>query len=394
MKVLHVIPSLSRAHGGPTRALALMERALAEQGVSVDTATTDDDGPGRRNGKACGRPLQENGALHWYFAKGMEFYKPSPAFARWISREVGRYDLVHIHALFSFTTPVAAWAARRAGVPYVIRPLGTLNSYGMNRRRPWLKGLSMRLIEGPALRQAAAVHFTSDAEAAEARQLGIPMNEVVIPLGVEPEFASGPRGSDSCFAGLHGAPCALFLSRLDAKKNLEGLLAAVALLKDERPHLHLLVAGDGSPNYVASLKARAATLGITGQLTWAGHLEGDAKAAAFASADVFVLPSFSENFGIAAAEALAAGLPCVLGEGVAIAGDVVRAGAGLVVGTDAQSIAEGLRLIITNQVALDTMSVNARRLAQERFSVQAMGVSLKRLYTDILNGSNGFPGSH
>lgn len=385
MKVLHVIPSLSRVHGGPTRALELMERALAEQGVSVDTATTDDDGPGHRNGRACGQPLEENGARHWYFAKRLEFYKPSPAFARWIAGNVGRYDLVHVHALFSFTTTTAAWAARRAGVPYVIRPLGTLNSYGMNRRRPWLKGLSMRLIEGPALRQAAAVHFTSEAEAAEARQLGISMNEVVIPLGVEPECASGPRGSDSCFAGLHGAPCALFLSRLDAKKNLEGLLAAVALLKDEMPHLHLLVAGDGSPNYVASLKARAATLGITDQLTWAGHLEGEAKAAAFASADVFVLPSFSENFGIAAAEALAAGLPCLLSEGVAIAGDVVRAGAGLVVGTDAQSIAEGLRLIITNQVALDTMSVNARRLAQERYSIQAMGSSLKQLYTDILN---------
>jgi hypothetical protein len=63
MKVLHVIPSLSRVHGGPTRALALMEGALAEQGVTVETATTDDDGPGRHNGKACGQPLQENRAL-------------------------------------------------------------------------------------------------------------------------------------------------------------------------------------------------------------------------------------------------------------------------------------------------------------------------------------------
>ena len=131
MKALHVIPSLSSVHGGPTRALTLIERALASQGVMVETATTDDDGPGRRNGKACSRPLAENGAVHWYFAKCAEFYKPSPAFARWITREVGRYDLVHIHALFSFVAPVAAWAARRAGVPYVVRPLGTLARYGM-----------------------------------------------------------------------------------------------------------------------------------------------------------------------------------------------------------------------------------------------------------------------
>ena len=392
MKVLHVIPSLSPIHGGPTRALALMERALAAQGVRVETATTDDDGPGRRNGRACGQALEENGARHWYFAKRLEFYKPSPAFARWIAGNVRNYDLVHIHALFSFTTTMAARAARQAAVPYIIRPLGTLNNYGMKRRRPWLKDLSMRWIEGPALRQAAAVHFTSEAEVVQARQLGISMKEVLIPLGVEAELAAGAGGSDP-FAGLHGAPCALFLSRLDPKKNLEGLLAAAALLKDEMPHLHLLVAGDGLPGYVASLKARAAALGITDHLTWAGHLEGDAKAAAFATADVFVLPSFSENFGIAAAEALAAGLPCVLGEGVAIAKDVVQARAGLAVAPDAQSIADGLRRIIADKQELLAMSANARRLAQDRFSVQALGISLKRLYTDILNGSNAFPGT-
>jgi glycosyltransferase involved in cell wall biosynthesis len=393
MKVLHVIPSLSHVHGGPTRALALMEGALAEQGVTVETATTDDDGPGRHNGKACGQPLQENGAVHWYFSKALEFYKPSPAFARWIARNVHHYDLVHIHALFSFTTPAAAWAARRAGVPYVVRPLGTLNGYGMNRRRPWLKALSMRFVEGPLLRQAAAVHFTSEEEAAEARQLGIAMREAIIPLGVETGAAVSPGPNGSRFAGLGGSPCALFLSRLDAKKNVEGLLDAVTLLKDEMPGLRLLVAGDGLPDYVASLKARAQSLGISGRVTWAGHVEGAAKADAFAAADVFVLPSFSENFGIAAAEALAAGLPCLLGEGVAIARDVVAAGAGAAVSTDPQSVADGLRRIMASNEGLVVMSANARRLAQERFSTQAMGASLKHLYTGILNGANGFSGS-
>jgi glycosyltransferase involved in cell wall biosynthesis len=381
MKVLHVIPSLSRIHGGPTEAVALMERALAAQGIHVETAATDDDGPGKRNGKVCGQPLSENGVQHWYFPKRMDFYKPSPAFARWIRREVARFDLVHIHALFSFTSSVAARAAYRAGIPYVLRPLGTLNDYGMNERRPWLKGFSMQLLEGPALRRAAGVHFTSEAEAAQARGLGISFREAVIPLAVEPPASAGGQ---SAFAQLRGSPCVLFLSRLDPKKNIEELLAAVALLKDDTPALRLLIAGDGAPEYVASLKARVDEMRISQQVIWAGHLDGAMKSAAFAAADVFVLPSYSENFGIAAAEALAAGVPCVLGEGVAIAKEMVEAGAGLAVNTDAQSIADGLRRIIADQEALVRMGKNARRLAQERFSMQAMGTRLKQLYTEIL----------
>jgi glycosyltransferase involved in cell wall biosynthesis len=391
MKVLHVIPSLSRSHGGPTTALALMERALTAQGVTVETATTDDDGPGRRNGRPCSQPLRENGVVHWYFSKLADFYKPSPQFARWIASKAADYDLIHIHALFSFTSAAAAWAAHRAGVPYVVRPLGTLNAYGMRERRPWLKKLAMRLVDGVILRRAAAVHFTSAEEAAEAAELGIPMNVAVVPLGVETHDCRSPEGD--CIepeSERRLETCVLFLSRLDAKKNLEGLLDAIAILKPEIPGLLLLVAGAGAPDYVASLKARAARAGVADCVVWAGHIEASAKAAAFARADVFVLPSFSENFGIAAAEALAQGLPCVLGHGVALAKDVAAAHAGVSVMTDPESIAQGLRLIIASKAGLTLMSANARQLALERFSAQAMGANLKRLYTGILNGSEGF----
>jgi glycosyltransferase involved in cell wall biosynthesis len=381
MKVLHVIPSLSLTEGGPTRAIAAMAQALAAQGITVETASTDDAGPGRRNGKPLAQPLPENGVVHWYFAKRTDFYKWSPAFARWIRGEVRHYDLLHIHAVFSFTSTTAARAARAAGVPYVVRPLGTLNDYGMTRRRPWLKAASIRFVDGPLLRDAAAVHFTSDEEAMEARKLGLPLKEAVIPLGIAvPAVARAKTFTNT----LPAAPRLLFLSRLDAKKNLEGLLDAIALLKTEMPQLHLVVAGAGTSEYVNSLKARTHSLGVDDFVEWAGHVEAEAKAAAFAGADLFVLPSYSENFGIAAAEALGAGLPCVLGEGVAIANDVVKAGAGIAVGTDATSIARGLRRIITDHEALPALSANALRLARERYSIEAMGVNLKRLYEGIL----------
>lgn len=383
MKVLHVIPSLSTVHGGPTRALAMMERALLAQGVAVETATTDDGGPGRRNGKPCGRPLAEEGAVRWYFAKTFEFYKPSVAFAGWIASEVRRYDLVHIHSLFSFTSTIAAWAAQRAGVPYMVRPLGTLNAYGLRRRRPLAKALSMQLIESRILQRAAAVHFTSEQEAQEAGQLGIPMRSAVIPLAVEP--ATAAPAAWHRFTELRGAPCILFLSRLDPKKNVEALLDAVAMLALEQRTVRLLIAGDGTPAYVSTLRSRAAALGLSQRLIWAGHVEGDDKAAAFAAADLFALPSHSENFGIAAAEALAAGLPCLLGEGIAIAGEVSDADAGVAVASDAGSICAALRRMIDDKEGLIRMSGNARCLAQQRYSLEAMGVALKRLYVDVLN---------
>ncbi len=382
MKVLHVIPSLAEVHGGATAALLSMERALSVQGVEVETATTDDDGPGKHNGRPCGVALAEDGIRRWYFRKGFEFYKVSGPFATWIASNAQRYDLLHIHALFSFTSVVAAMAAHRARVPYIIEPIGTLNRYGMTQRRPALKRLSMRFIEGPILARAAAVRFTSDQEASEAAQQGLTLKPVVIPLGVEMPDEVNLRERSPADEG-RGFNL-LFLSRLDPKKNLEGLLDAFSLVADEHPDARLTIAGDGAAPYVASLKARASAMALAGRIDWAGHVEGADKRRAFETADIFVLPSYSENFGMAAAEALAYGIPCLLGRGVAVSDDVVQAAAGIAVTTEAADIARGLQFMMADKSALRVMSSNARQLALNRFSMRSMGDRLNHLYTEIL----------
>ncbi len=345
MRVLHAIPSLSPAHGGPSQALPMMERALSAVGVVVETVTTDDDGRRRRVNKPLGRPLNENGAVRWYFPKQMEFYKVSVPLLRWLPREVRRFDVVHVHALFSFASVAAAWTVRCACVPYVIRPLGVLNRYGMTRRRALTKRASFRGIEGPLLRDAAAVHFTSGPEQAEAEMLGAPMRSVVIPLGIEHEAPGDREAFLAAHPALRNRIRVLFLSRLDPKKNVEGLLRALNLLPAEFGDLALVVCGDGAVDYSAELRRLADTLGIADRVVWTGRLEGEAKSAALAAADLFLLPSFSENFGIAAVEALAAGLPCVLGRGVAIAEEIQAAGAGVCVDAAPEAIAEGIRAL-------------------------------------------------
>ena len=384
MRVLHVIPSLWQGDGGPSSALRAMERALAAQGVTVETATTDDAGPGARALRAGSGPVHEDGVTRRYFAKRSDVYKWSPGFARWISRAARNYDLLHLHALFSFTTTAASQAARRDAIPYVVRPLGTLDEWGLRHRRPWLKKLSMRMIEMPLLRSAAAVHFTSDEEARQASALRIDWRASVIPLGIAmpPPAAARTSASD-------GAVRALYLSRLAPKKNVEGLLDAMSIVQDDLPQMHLTIAGNGDAAYVQSLRERADALGLGERLRWLGHVDGQVKRRAFEQADFFVLASHSENFGIAAAEALAHGLPCLLGEGVAIARDVVDAGAGLSVAPSAEAIAAGLRLMMP-PTARAPMRPAAVRLARERYSLDAMGARLKQLYTDIL-AARGLP---
>ena len=168
------------------------------------------------------------------------------------------------------------------------------------------------------------------------------------------------------------------------KKNLEGLLQAFAEVSPAFPAVRLLVAGDGDQAYLAQLQALAASLGLGDRVAWAGHVEGELKASALAGAMAFVLPSFSENFGIAAAEALMAGLPCVLGHGVAIAGDVAAAGAGLAVEPDAASVAMALRQVLGDEAGRAEMGAAASALARERYSAEAMGKNLVRLYSEIL----------
>jgi glycosyltransferase involved in cell wall biosynthesis len=244
----------------------------------------------------------------------------------------------------------------------------------------------MALIEGPILRHAAAVHFTSRAELEEAQAIGVPMRGVVIPLGVDVE--DGPPARPLHHAALADRRVILFLASLDPRKNLEAVIDAVAASAMLRGSCALVVAGTGETGYVAKLKARAAAAGISEYTLWLGHVEGAEKRAALAAADVFALPSFMENFGIAAAEALLAGVPCVLGEGVAIAAAVEEAGAGIRVRPRAPAVAQALEQVLGGEPALvHAMGLRAKALVESEFSTAAMAQRLIALYEEVRSHS-------
>jgi len=436
LRVLHVIPSLSPGDGGPSFAMPLMARGLELSGVQVDVATTEGDREQRIN---------QNGVSVLYFPRQSEFYKVSLPLSRWLSEHIRDYDLVHIHALFSYSSYAAARLATKNGVPYIVRPLGVLNRWGMQNRRKLLKRFSFHFIEQRIMRNAAAIHYTSQQERLEAAETGVRNESVVIPLAVDLSGfreLPGPEPFHQKFPDARGREIILFLSRLDPKKGLDLLLRAFAacdgrrmtddgrrmtedgrpvtgdgrrmtedgrpvtgdgrrITEDGRPSSVvrrpsssvvgplLVIAGDGNDQFVEGLRRLAGELGIADEILWSGFLGGDDKLSAMAAASVFVLPSYSENFGIALAEAMAAGLPCVLSDQVGIAVDANGYDAGLVVPCEVGPLASAMQRLLDDPELRGRLGANARRLVDDRFSVEAMSASLVKLYERVLSRDTG-----
>ncbi len=391
MKVLHVIPSISPLRGGPSRAVIDMVAALRIQEVDAAILTTNDHGPGLHPDLVTGRWREHQGVPVLAFARwsppvaALREFAYSPTLSLWLARHLKDYDLLHIHALFSYPSTSAMAQARWAGVPYILRSIGQLSPWSLAQSRG-RKRLMLRLIERRNLQRAALLHFTTGAERDEAACLGLVPPSLVLPLGVRgPDLPAQPADHRSPAAPVHF----LFLSRLHPKKQLENLLDALALLQHRRPEASwdLAIAGDGEPRYVAALQERARGLGLGARCRWLGFVAGEAKWRALEAADWFVLPSAAENFGIAAVEALAAGTPVILSPEVAVAADVARAGAGLVSASDPEALA------LTLATALERPSLSRRaaalNLAETDFSWSTIALQLRDAYRQVLTSSAG-----
>ena len=382
MKVLHVIPSISPLRGGPSVAALEMTAALRQMGVDARILSTDDHGSGSLSDLPIGQWTDVEGVPVLLFRRwaapvaAVRDFAFSPGLSRWLHANGQQFDLLHVHALFSYPSTGAMAYARSAGIPYVVSTIGQLCVWSLQQgsRR---KRLYLRLLERANLEGAAALHFTTTAEQDEARQLGLTAPSLVLPLGVKapPDLPFPEAAPPVRF---------LFLSRLHPKKRLEVLFDALALVQARAPGAawQLAIAGDGGADYVTSLRQRAQALNLGDRYHWLGFLEGRAKWEELAVAHWFVLPSASENFGIAAIEALAVGTPPILSPGVAIAEQIQATGAGWMVPGQVEPLAERLIAALAGPTA--EMSSAARQLASESFSWDVIGANLKTAYADCV----------
>jgi glycosyltransferase involved in cell wall biosynthesis len=383
MRVLHVIPSVSPLRGGPSKAVIEMVQALRQQGVDAAILTTNDHGPAVDPSLPTGRWIQRQGVPLLAFPRWSPPLAPlrefavSPALAFWLRRHIHRFDLLHVHAIVSFPSTWSMAQARRSGVPYLVRTIGQLSPWSLSqsgRRKRWMLGL----LERGNLDGAAALHFTSSAERDEAAGLGLTPATLVLPLGVRSVPSEGPVATRTP-QGVRF----LFLSRLHPKKQLDRLIEALGLLQSRHPEAEwsLRIAGRGDPPYEAELRALAARHGIDGRCHWLGQVEGAAKDRELARADWLVLPSAAENFGIAVAEALAAGTPVIVSPQVAVADLVATAGAGLVCPSEPSALAETLATALAG--ASPTLRAAARNLAEHHLAWPAIAAELSSAYAAI-----------
>jgi glycosyltransferase involved in cell wall biosynthesis len=387
IKILHVIPSVSPTEGGPSVAVKAIAAELNCRGCSVDVATTNDGGRGSYLDVPLGREVVEAGVRYFFFRKQVHLYKVSLPLARWLATNIPQYDVIHVHALFSFASVAAGRAAAASRVPYVVRPLGVLNKWGVENRRAALKRISLKLVELPMLRRAAALHFTSEAERQEAISICADISAVrsaVIPLPI-PQVESGSAADFVAkFRQAKNRRIVLFLSRIDPKKGIELLLESFADVHRTYADSLLVIAGVGDALYTATLERIASELGIADHVVWTGHITGPIKAAAFAAASCFVLPSHSENFGIAAAEALAAGTPTIVSPGVAISAEINAYDAGIVTGRGRTEVAGAIVRLLDDCTLAERVKQGGRRLVRERYSPEAVGAALLQLYADVV----------
>lgn len=375
--------------------MPLIAQGLHRAGAEIDVAATAGDEEASALNGNLGNAVSRDGVNYFYFRRQTEFYKVSRPLTRWLGRHIRDYDLVHIHALFSYSAYTAANLAIRNRVPYVVRPLGVLNRWGMENRRRLLKQLSFRFIERRILANAAAVHYTSQQERLEAEQTGSTTASVVIPLGVDTSVfrGAGKMPFYVRFPSARHRQIILFLSRLDQKKGLDILLKAFAQVRRAHPTSLLVVAGDGEAEFVAGLKTLSVELGIAGHVLWTGFIGGDEKTAAFREASVFVLPSYSENFGLAVVEAMASGLPSVVSDQVGVATDVEEFQAGAVVPCDVVALSSAINELLADENKRQRFGANAVRLVDERFSIEATTRSLIKLYSSVVDRHNASVGA-
>jgi glycosyltransferase involved in cell wall biosynthesis len=386
VKILHVISNISARYGGPAKACRDMCRALAEAGHEVTIFTTNRDHPSGLLPVPAGRDVAEDGYRIVYFPVEFGPYLVSLGMARRLRRETGGFDVVHIHGLYRFPQAMAARCCRRASVPYIVRPHGSLDPFLYHRRRRRLvKRAYERAVEFPNLNRATAIHFTAEEEMALTAPLGLKAPGVVIPNGINPaDFEDLPeRGRFRARHGLGDAPVVLHLGRVNFKKGLDILVDAVARTGDDVKNLRLVIAGPDNEGYGRQVEGWIARHGLGDRVLVTGMLQGDDKRAALADADVFALPSYSENFGLAVVEAMACGIPVVISDRVNIWREVRKAGAGLVTPCDAAEVAKALTGLLTDPERRARMGESGRRLARERYDWRILVGELEALYRRV-----------
>lgn len=357
MKVLHIIPGISKKSGGPSRSCQGLIASLCEAGVDAWLYSFD----GMEPWIDGVRRLRTQGA-----ALSIEDLK--------------QFDLMHLHSVWGWNIHQAAVLCRKAGVKYVVAPRGMLEPWALKQR--WLKKkIAWWLYLRNDLKKAAALHATAASEEEQFRKLGFSQKVIVSPNGVNlPSFNLQPSTSTS--------KRALFMSRMHAKKGVSELIEAWRRIKPNDWTLELVytVRNDEERAYEAKCKEFAKG---DESIVFTGALDDEKKWEAYGRANLFVLPTYSENFGIVVAEALWAGVPVITTKGTPwseLEGDTSGSGrCGWWIDTGVEALASILRSALnTPPSTLAQMGAKGHELVARKYTWGAVVRKMIDGYKEIV----------
>ena len=359
--------------------------ALARCGVRTSIASLDYE--------EHGKLMQARGVTNVTVvpgALGKRLRGWSPALAAAIDHTASNgIDIIHHHGLWMVPGIYARRTANRLGLPLVISPRGMLDPWSLERGIV-RKAVAAMAYERRNLRAARLIHATSDREAEAIRRYGLTQPIAVIPNGVAmPDdcAVTSPESLEARFPRLKNRRWLLYMGRLHPKKGLDMLLEAWRMLAPDFPEWHLVIAGPDLVGHGAELEATVAgDRRLRESITFAGMLEGSPKRSALDHAELFVLPTRAENFGIAVAEALAHGVPVVTTT-TAPWFDLVTRECGWWVSPESRAIAEALRSAMKRTPGeLQAMGERGRHYAAEQFSWDSIGARMADVYRWIITG--------
>lgn len=392
MKVLHVIPSVAKVRGGTSRAVLEMVKTLQGCGVEAQIATTNDNGSSLLD--VPYNQLTQHEQVPVYF-----FPRFSPGFAAvrefafshqlttWLWQNITNYDLIHVHALFSYASTIAMTISRLKGIPYIQTPHGLLCKWSLQQSTK-KKQMYLRILERSNLNHSQVIHLTSDREQQEVSNLKLKVPNLVLPLGLsQPVIVPNARYHLRQKLNIQAdEPIILFLSRLHPKKGLDYLISALGKLS-EYP-FQFVIAGSGTADYENEVKSLLISHGIENRTHLVGFVEGETKNLLLQGSDLFALTSHSENFGVSVLEALAVGLPVLITPGVALASVVQEHNVGYVTELDASAIASTIENHLNNPQQAKEIGDRARKLICEQYTWDSIGKKLIQVYQTIINGKS------
>jgi glycosyltransferase involved in cell wall biosynthesis len=368
MRIIQTVASISEEAAGPSYSVVRLCETLIADGEDTTLAVLD----------WTPMPSPPRFVKMFPLGAGPRRLGRSPSMRQWFA-EAGRsqsVDLIHNHGLWMMPNVYSGSAARRFKIPFVVSPRGTLSDWAFSHGSP-AKRLFWPLLQRPALATVSCFHATSEAEYEAVRRRGFRQPVAVIPNGIDiPTLV--PKQFPSCRT-------LLFLGRLHPSKGLELLLPAWRAVQDRFPEWRLVIAGPDQDGYGLKMRNMADELGLK-RIEFAGALMGDDKWAAYQAADLFVLPSYTENFGMTVAEALASGVPAIVSKGAPWkeiedkkAGWWIEIGVDPLVGCLEHALSQ-------SSDVLGVMGRRGRNWMEEEFSWTRAASEMQEVYRWILHG--------